>query len=53
LDYDPKEALKWAMEHQIALSLDKSSFDKFAKATPLDFVTIREEPRAQIAQNLT
>lgn len=52
LDYDPKEALKWAMEHQIALSLDKKSFEGFAKATPLDFVTISEEPRAQIATKL-
>ena len=47
--YDPKEALKWAMSHQVALSLDKKSFEAFAKATPLDFVTINEEPRAQIA----
>ena len=52
LDYEPKEALKWAMEHQIALSLDKKSFEGFAKATPLEFVTVTEEPRAQIATNL-
>lgn len=52
LDYDPKTALKWAMSHQIALSLDKKSFEGFAKATPLDFVTVSEEPRAQIATNL-
>lgn len=53
LDYEPKEAFKWAMAHQIALSLDKKSFETFAKATPLEFVTIKEEPRAQIAQDLT
>ena len=53
LDYDPKEALKWAMAHQIALSLDKKSFETFAKATPLEFVTIGEEPRAQIATELS
>ena len=52
MDYDPKEALKWAMTHQIALSLDKKSFENIAKNTPLEFVTIGEEPRAQIAQNL-
>jgi len=53
LDYEPKEAFKWAMAHQIALSLDKKSFETLAKATPLEFVTIKEEPRAQIAQDLT
>ena len=52
LDYEPKEALKWAMAHQIALSLDKKSFETFAKATPLEFVTIGDEPRVQIAQTL-
>jgi len=52
LDYEPKEALKWAMAHQIALSLDKKSFETFAKATPLEFVTISDEPRVQIAQTL-
>uniref|UniRef100_A0A6M3LAG7 Uncharacterized protein n=1 Tax=viral metagenome TaxID=1070528 RepID=A0A6M3LAG7_9ZZZZ len=53
LDYDPKDALKWAMSHQIALSLDRKSFEGFAKATPLDFVTVKEEPRAQIATDLS
>ena len=52
LDYDPKEALKWALHHEIALSLDKKSFETFAKATPLEFVSITEEPRAQIATQL-
>jgi len=52
LDYDPKEALKWALHHEIALSLDKKSFETFAKATPLEFVSITEEPRAQIATKL-
>ena len=51
-DYDPKDALKWAMEHQIALSLDKKSFEGFAKATPLDFVKITQEPIATIAAKL-
>jgi len=49
LEYDPKEALKWAMEHQIALSLDKKIFEGFAGSTPMDFVTIKDEARAQIA----
>ncbi len=53
LEYDPKEALKWAMSHQIALSLDKKSFDGFAKATPLDFVKVYQEPQATIASDLS
>lgn len=53
LDYDPKEALKWAMEHQIALSLDKKSFEGFAKATPLEFVKVTQEPQATIATDLS
>jgi len=53
LDYDPKEALKWAMSHQIALSLDKKSFEGFAKATPLEFVTVNTEAQATIATDLS
>lgn len=53
LDYDPKRALKWALSHQIALNLDKKTFETFAKITPLEFVLITEEPRAQIATNLS
>ena len=53
LTYEPKEALKWAMEHQIALSLDKKSFEGFARATPLDFVKITQEPQAIIATDLS
>ncbi len=53
LDYDSKDALKWAMEHQIALNLDKKSFEGFAKATPLEFVRITQEPQAIIATDLS
>ena len=52
LGYDPKEALKWALHHEIALTLDKKSFEGFAKATPLNFVTISTEPQATIAKDL-
>ncbi len=52
LEYDPKDALEWAMSHQIALSLDKKSFEGFAKATPLDFVTVTQEAHAIIATKL-
>jgi len=53
LDYDPKEALKWAMSHQIALSLDKKAFEGLQKATPLEFVKVSVEPQATIATDLT
>lgn len=53
LAYDPKDALTWAMSHQVALSLDKKTFERFAASTPLDFVTVNEEARAQISQDLS
>lgn len=52
LDYDTKVAMEWAMEHSLALTLDKKSFETFAKATPLEFVTISEEATATIATEL-
>jgi len=42
LDYDDKDALKWAKEHGLALSLNKTAFKKFATADPMDFVEIKE-----------
>ena len=53
LDYNPQDALNWALQHHIALTLDKKAFENIAKTTPLDFVTIKEEPRAQIATDLS
>ena len=47
-DYDEEEALTWAMEHSLCLSLDKSSFKKQMKVQPLDFVTTEEVPTATI-----
>jgi len=52
LEYNPKQAFEWAKEHQIALSLDKKSFESLAKANPIDFVTISTEPQATIATDL-
>lgn len=52
LEYDAKEALDWALEHKIALALDKRAFDKIAKTSPLEFVTISIEPQATIATDL-
>jgi len=52
LDYDPKEALKWAISHRLALKLDVPAFEKIAKVEDIPFVIITTEPRAQIATNL-
>ena len=52
LDYDPALALNWAMEHQIYLKLDVSTFEKIAKASPIPFVRIYQEPQAIIAKEL-
>lgn len=48
LEYDDVAALNWAKEHSMALSLDKRSFDKIARADPMDFVQIKESPQATI-----
>lgn len=51
-DYDPNEALKWAIEHKMALKLDETKFKNHVKADPPDFVTITTEPMATISANL-
>jgi len=38
LDYEPDEAFNWAVEHGIALALDKKTFETIAKASPPGFV---------------
>lgn len=53
LNYDAKEAMAWAMEHSLALTLDKKAFEAIAKTTPLGFVVSTEEPIATIAQDLS
>jgi len=52
LQYDAAEALKWARHHDVALSLDKGTFEKIAKVTPPEFVEIIIEPQATIATDL-
>ena len=53
LDYDPDQALKWGIEHSMALSLNKSVFEKIAKTTPLEFVKVFTEVSATIATDLS
>ena len=48
LQYDEKQALKWAKDHSMALNLDKRSFEKIAKADPMEFVEMIETPTATI-----
>ncbi len=52
LSYDGQDALDWAIEHNLALKLDSSTFEKIAKTSNLPFVTITEEPQATIATEL-
>ena len=52
LSYEQAEAMKWASEHRVALKLDVSTFEKISKVDKPSFVTITEEPRAQIAKSL-
>ncbi len=49
LDYDPKEALKWAKSHDLYLKLDDKKFKDYAKGGEIDFVTITTEIQATIA----
>ena len=54
LDYAPQAALAWAKEHGVALSLNIVEFAAIMKATGdrPEFVTLKDEPRAQIASAL-
>ena len=52
LDYDPKTALAYALEHRVALELNKKVFEGIARAEKLEFVTVRAEAQATIAQDL-
>ena len=52
LEYAEAEALAWAVEHTVALKLDKAAFEKIVKAAPLPFVASVTEPQATIATDL-
>ena len=53
LEYDAGVAYNWALEHKMAVKLDIPSFEKIAKASPLDFVRVYQEPIATIATDLS
>jgi len=52
LGYDSDIALKWGLEHSMALTLDKKAFEKIAKVNKLDFVEYREEAIATIPREI-
>ena len=52
LNYESRDAMEWAVKHELALKLDPSAFEKIAKTSNLSFVTITEEPTATIATEL-
>jgi len=52
LEYDKEVAFTWAVEHTMALKLDVLAFEKVAKASPLDFVKVFQQPQATIARVL-
>lgn len=52
LVYEPDKALAWAMEHSLALALDKKAFDNIAKTNKIDFVEYTDVPTATIPTNI-
>ena len=52
-DYPEDKAFAWAKESGLALALDKKAFEKSASVQPLDFVTVREEPKVTISSDLS
>lgn len=44
VSYDEETALKWALNHSMALKLDTSKFKKIAKIQELDFVKFEKKP---------
>lgn len=54
-EYSSEDALAWAKQTKLCLvpeSLDEKAFEKIAKATPLPFVKVKEEPKVFIATQL-
>lgn len=46
--YDAAAAFEWAKSHDMALQLDKTAFEKIAKASPMEFVEFVEVPTATL-----
>lgn len=54
LEYGSKDALEWAKTHGLALTLDKSAFEKIVKTDPtqFEFVTVTPVVTATIATEI-
>ena len=52
VQYAESRAYDWALEHKLALQLNKKAFEAIAKSQGLGFVMIVEEPSATIAADL-
>lgn len=48
MNYDADAAFEWAKSHNMALQLDKTAFEKIAKASPMEFVEFVEVPTATL-----
>mgnify|MGYP001340786705 CR=1 FL=1 len=51
--YEQDQALEWAVEHKLALTLDKKAFEGIAKHGAIPFVRFEQVYRAQIASDLS
>lgn len=53
-EYDPKQALHWAIRHELALHLDKEAYEAILKSMPSipEGVKRVDEPKATIATDL-
>ena len=51
--YEQDQALEWAIEHKLALSLDRKAFEGMAKHGAIPFVRFEQVYRAQIASDLS
>jgi hypothetical protein len=56
--YEDKSALEFCRKQNVALKIDKTAFERYAKAVaeagqPIDFVSITEEPQVQISSDLS
>ena len=52
LSYKANDALIWAKKHDMALSLDKKTFEKIAKTQPLPFVDITEDTKVTFPKEI-
>ena len=52
LEYDEMTALKWAKEHDLALTLDKKRFEQLAKTEEIVFVDVKDKITVTFPKNI-